>query len=40
MQTLISYVLVVVAVAFLVKKLFFGKKKGGCSGGTGCNCHH
>ena len=35
-QTAIVYIALVLAVAFLVKKLFFSKKKAGCK--TGCNC--
>nr|WP_314287144.1 FeoB-associated Cys-rich membrane protein [uncultured Capnocytophaga sp.] len=38
-QEIIAYGLVVIAIVFLVKKLFLNKKKN-CSGGTNCNCGH
>ncbi|WP_311329590.1 FeoB-associated Cys-rich membrane protein [Capnocytophaga sputigena] len=38
-QEIIAYIVVAIAAVFLVKKLFFNKKKG-CSGGANCNCGH
>ena len=38
MQEIITYILVVIAVVFLVKKLFFSKKnKKGCDSSCGCS---
>ena len=37
-QEIIAYILVVIAVGYLVKTLFFRKKKKCCGGGTDCKC--
>ena len=37
MQEIIVYIVVFVAVAFLIKKIFFPAKKKNC--GTDCGCH-
>ena len=37
-QEIIAYGLVIVAVVFLVKTLFFSRKNKSCNGGTGCKC--
>ncbi|EKY07969.1 FeoB-associated Cys-rich membrane protein [Capnocytophaga sp. Marseille-Q4570] len=38
MQSIVAYVLVMIAAYFLIKKLFFSKKKGSC-GEHNCKCH-
>ncbi|WP_460485732.1 FeoB-associated Cys-rich membrane protein [Capnocytophaga sp. HP1101] len=37
-QEIITYILVVIAVGYLVKTLFFKKKKKSCGGGPDCKC--
>ena len=37
-QEIIAYILVVIAVGYLVKTLFFKKKKKSGGGGTDCKC--
>jgi hypothetical protein len=38
LQEIIAYTLVIIAVVFLAKKLFFSRKNKGCNGGAGCKC--
>lgn len=38
-QSVLAYIVLVIAISFLVKKFFFKKKKNGKDCGDDCNCH-
>lgn len=38
-QSILAYIVLAIAVSFLVKKFFFKKKKSNGNCGDDCNCH-